>query len=100
MKAAASSMGKATKSAAGGAVRSLANNTVIGRAMAQAGIDPKTEKFTPEQSNQLHQIMMDNLNKPASSKPNSPATPAPSATDDGNDPNNYRDTLNEEHHKH
>lgn len=100
MKAAASSLGKATKSAAGGAVRSLANNTVIGRAMAQAGIDPKTEKFTPEQSQQLHQIMMQNLNKPPASRPAPSAKPAASTADDGNDINNYRDTLNEEHHKH
>lgn len=100
MKAAASGMGKAAKSAAGGAARSLANNTVIGRAMAQAGIDPKTEKFTPEQSQQLHQIMMQNLNKPAASRPAPSAKPAASTADDGNDINNYRDTLNEEKHKH
>ncbi|WP_235424044.1 P-type conjugative transfer protein TrbL [Citrobacter koseri] len=94
MKAAAKGTLNAARATVGGAVRSVANQTTLGRAMAQAGVKPEQAGLAPEQKSQIHDFMMKSLK----SGPSSPGNA--SSRDDGNDPNNYRDTLDEDkHHK-
>ncbi|WP_436883105.1 P-type conjugative transfer protein TrbL [Enterobacter asburiae] len=92
LKAAAGAMKDVSKSSVKGATMSMANRTMIGRAMAQAGVRDG-EDPTREQKARMHEFMMQNLNTP------SPAA-ADAARDDGNDPDNYRDNLDEEKHHH
>ena len=92
LKAAAGAMKDVSKSSVKGATLSMANRTMLGRAMAQAGVRDG-EAPTTEQKARMHEFMMQNLNTP------SPAA-ADTARDDGNDPDNYRDNLDEEKHHH
>lgn len=92
LKAAAGAMKDVSKSSVKGATLSMANRTMLGRAMAQAGVRDG-EDPTTEQKARMHEFMMQNLNTP------SPAA-ADTARDDGNDPDNYRDNLDEEKHHH
>lgn len=92
LKAAAGAMKDVSKSSVKGATLSMANRTLLGRAMAQAGVRDGQDT-TQEQKARMHEFMMQNLNTP------SPAA-ADTARDDGNDPDNYRDNLDEEKHHH
>lgn len=94
MKAAAKSTLNTAKATVGGAVRSVANQSTLGRAMAQSGVKPEQSGLSPEQKTQIHDFMMKNLH---TSRPSTPG--GTSTRDDGNDPDNYRDTLDEEKHK-
>lgn len=69
LKAAAGAMKDVSKSSVKGATLSMANRTMLGRAMAQAGVRDD-EDPTKEQRARMHEFMMQNLN-----------TPSPAATD-------------------
>lgn len=92
LKAAAGAMKDVSKSSVKGATMSMANRTMIGRAMAQAGVR-YGENPTQDQKAKMHEFLMQSMNNP------SPAA-ANTARDDGNDPDNYRDNLDEEKHHH
>ncbi|MGC6031340.1 P-type conjugative transfer protein TrbL [Enterobacter kobei] len=92
LKAAAGAMKDVSKSSVKGATLSMANRTMLGRAMAQAGVRDGEEP-TQEQKARMHQFLMQSMSRP------SPAA-ADTARDDGNDPDNYRDNLDEEKHHH
>ncbi|NTZ47733.1 P-type conjugative transfer protein TrbL [Lelliottia aquatilis] len=92
MRGAAGALKSAATSSAKGATLGVANKTMLGRAMAQAGVNAG-EDPSPEQKQKMHQFLMENMSSP-------PPAAANTARDDGNDLDNYRDNLDEEKHHH
>lgn len=95
MKATGAASVAVAKSVAVSTLSSVARKSALGNAMARAGIDLMAD------SKDTHQALMNNLNKNpgrarAPKETSSKSPPSSDLTkDDGNDPNNYRDTLEE-----
>ena len=87
LKAAAKAGGKVAKGTALSSLQSLAQQSTVGSALARAGVDlMKLDTSDPKQTQAAHQALMKEFNM---------------SKDDGNDRNNYRETLEaaDERHK-
>ena len=87
LKATAKAGGKVAKGTALSSLQSLAQQSTVGSALARAGVDlMKLDTSDPKQTQAAHQALMKEFNM---------------SKDDGNDRNNYRETLEaaDERHK-